>query len=166
MDIIIRKACVTDAADYAELYSQPIAQSQTLQLPYPGPEQWQEKLNNIPAGMYRYVAQLNGKVVGDIGLQHMQSPRVRHCASFGLAVHDAYQKRGIGQKLIAAILDLADNWLNIRRIQIEVFADNQAAIALYKKMGFNIEGEAIDSAFRQGQYVNTLYMARINNKNA
>ena len=59
------------------------------------------------------------------------------------------------------MLDLADNWLNIRRIELTVYSDNEAAVALYKKMGFVIEGEGKDFAFRNGRYVDAYYMARI-----
>ena len=57
--------------------------------------------------------------------------------------------------------ELADNWLNVRRIQIEVNTDNEAAIGLYKKHGFEIEGELVDASFRDGEFINTYSLARI-----
>jgi putative acetyltransferase len=68
---------------------------------------------------------------------------------------------GIGSLLIETVLDLADNWLNLLRLYIEVNTDNKAAIALYSKYGFDIEGEALYSAFRDGEYISTYYMARL-----
>jgi putative acetyltransferase len=65
---------------------------------------------------------------------------------------------------VVLAVELADNWLNVHRIEIDAFVDNHAALSLYKKFGFVIEGEAIDSAFRQGEYVNTYFLARINRK--
>ncbi|HFN0401367.1 TPA: GNAT family N-acetyltransferase, partial [Vibrio parahaemolyticus] len=79
----------------------------------------------------------------------------------GIGVHDQFHGLGVGSKLIETITELADNWLNVRRIQLEVNADNEAAIGLYKKHGFEIEGEAIDASFRDGEFINTYYMARI-----
>ncbi|CAG9000982.1 MAG: hypothetical protein CENE_02990 [Candidatus Celerinatantimonas neptuna] len=48
------------------------------------------------------------------------------------------------------MFDLCDSWLNIRRIEIEVYANNDAALCLYRKFGFKEEGYFKDFAFRQG----------------
>lgn len=166
MEIIVRPTTVEDAAALVEIYSQPKAQRETLQLPNPSVAMWVNKLSNLPVGMYSYVAEVDGKVVGNIGFQHSQRPRTAHIGSFGLGVHDSFHGIGVGSKLIETVIELADNWLNVRRIQIEVNADNEAAIGLYKKHGFEVEGEAVDGSFRNGEFINTYYMARIRpNKN-
>ncbi|MEX3070330.1 GNAT family N-acetyltransferase [Vibrio alginolyticus] len=166
MEIIVRPTTVEDAAALVEIYSQPKAQRETLQLPNPSVAMWVNKLSNLPVGMYSYVAEVDGKVVGNIGFQHSQRPRTSHTGSFGLGVHDSFHGIGVGSKLIETVIELADNWLNVRRIQIEVNADNEAAIGLYKKHGFEVEGEAVDGSFRNGEFINTYYMARIRpNKN-
>ncbi len=41
---------------------------------------------------------------------------------------------------MAAALDLADNWLNLSRVGLTVYVDNSAAVTLYKRFGFEIEG--------------------------
>lgn len=164
MEIIIRPSDIKDASGLCELYSQPLAQSQTLQLPLPTLSSWQKRLTDIPEGVYSYVAEIDGKIVGNIGFQHSQRPRTKHCASFGLGVHDDYHGLGIGRQLIETVIELADNWLNVHRIQIEVNTDNEKAIGLYKKLGFVIEGKAIDSCFRHGEYIDTYFMARVKTK--
>lgn len=161
MEIIVRPTAVEDAAALVEIYSQPKAQRETLQLPNPSLATWADRLSSIPAGVYSYVAEVDGKVVGNIGFHHSQRPRTSHTASFGIGVHDRFHGLGVGSKLIEIVTELADNWLNVRRIQIEVNADNEAAISLYKKHGFEIEGKAIDAVFRDGEFINTYYMARI-----
>ncbi|MGD8110942.1 GNAT family N-acetyltransferase [Vibrio sp. TRT 17S01] len=163
MDIVIRPTLVSDAAALCDIYSQPGAQRETLQLPKPSVEMWTKRLENIPSGVYSFVAEVDGKVVGNIGFEHSQRPRTRHCATFGIGVHDDYHGHGIGSQLIQTVVDLADNWLQVKRIQIEVNSDNDVAIACYKKFGFEIEGEAKCSAFRDGEYINTYFMARIRN---
>ena len=60
-----------------------------------------------------------------------------------------------------AALDLADNWLNLERIELKVYTDNAAGRALYEKFGFEIEGTHRRYAFREGQYVDAYSMARI-----
>jgi len=51
--------------------------------------------------------------------------------------------------------------LRIDRIELTVFADNPAAVALYKKFGFEIEGTGRNFALRNGEYVDAYYMARM-----
>ena len=63
--------------------------------------------------------------------------------------------------LLGAALEMADNWLNLQRVELTVYTDNPGAQALYRKFGFVEEGLARGFAFRQGEYVDALYMARI-----
>ena len=60
-----------------------------------------------------------------------------------------------------AALDLADNWLGVIRVDLKVYTDNEAGIALYEKFGFEIEGTHRRDAFRNGEYVDTYSMARL-----
>jgi L-phenylalanine/L-methionine N-acetyltransferase len=63
--------------------------------------------------------------------------------------------------LLTAAVDLADRWLNLSRLELTVYVDNAAAIALYKRFGFQQEGVLRHYAFRDGAYVDVLAMARI-----
>jgi putative acetyltransferase len=78
-----------------------------------------------------------------------------------MAVHDDYHGRGVGTALMVACLDLADNWLNLHRVDLDVYVDNEPALRLYKKFGFVIEGRLVDYAFRDGAYVDVYMMARL-----
>jgi putative acetyltransferase len=78
-----------------------------------------------------------------------------------MAVRDDWQGKGVGTLLMQAVVDLADRWLNLRRLELEVYTDNEAALRLYKKFGFEIEGTLIDYAFRDGQFVDSYCMARL-----
>ena len=51
--------------------------------------------------------------------------------------------------------------LQVRRVEINVFVDNSAGIALYQKLGFVEEGRARDYAFRDGRFCDVLMMARV-----
>src|SRR5712691_4482721 len=46
----------------------------------------------------------------------------------------------VGTALMTAAIDLADNWLDLSRLELTVYTDNEAAMRLYKKLGFVIEG--------------------------
>ena len=89
------------------------------------------------------------------------SPRRGHAGEVGLVVHPDWYRKGVGSALLVALLDLADNWLNLRRTELTVFADNEAAIRLYEKFGFEHEGRHRCYAFRNGAFADALCMARI-----
>ena len=61
----------------------------------------------------------------------------------------------------SCLLDLAENWLNIRRIGLQVYTDNERAIALYKNFGFEIEATHRALVFRDGEYGDAYSMARL-----
>jgi putative acetyltransferase len=86
---------------------------------------------------------------------------MRHVGSIGMAVRDDWQSKGVGTALMEAALDLADNWLNLTRVELRVYLDNSAAVALYERFGFEIEGTHRRLAFRNGEYVDAYSMARM-----
>ena len=53
-----------------------------------------------------------------------------------MGVADDLDGQGIGTALLEALLEAADNWLDIRRVELTVFVDNDAAIRLYERLGF------------------------------
>ncbi|MDD2472165.1 MAG: ribosomal protein S18-alanine N-acetyltransferase [Dehalococcoidales bacterium] len=56
-----------------------------------------------------------------------------------IAVREAYRRQGLGESLLICLLDLAVV-LNAVKATLEVRASNQAAITLYEKYGFVLEG--------------------------
>jgi L-phenylalanine/L-methionine N-acetyltransferase len=161
MPAVIRHAEPVDIDAIKAIYDQSSVYANTLQLPYQPVANWQ-KLYNAGGGFYNLVAEVEGKVVGQLGLQVCQSPRRRHVGEIGMGVSEEYQGQGIGSALLRAALDMADNWLNIRRMELTVYSSNEAAIALYERFGFEVEAELADFAFQYGNYVSALVMARIN----
>jgi putative acetyltransferase len=106
------------------------------------------------------VAEVDGAVVGNVSLHILTMPRVRHIAHLGIMVDADYQSQGIGRALMTAALDLADNWLMLKRIELDVFVDNQRAVSLYRSLGFVVEGTRKHAAVRNGEYVDDYLMAR------
>ncbi len=133
----------------------------TLQLPFRSVEVRREWVARQDPLVHGLVAELDGRVVGSLTLHVEANARRRHTGGIGMGVHDAYQGRGVGSALVAAALDLADNWLGLERLELTVFVDNAPAIALYKKFGFEIEGTARRFAWRNGEYVDAYTMARL-----
>jgi L-phenylalanine/L-methionine N-acetyltransferase len=133
----------------------------TMQLPFRSLEGRREQYHQIRPDMHSLVAEIDGRVVGQLGLHLEAAARRRHVGGIGMAVHDDFQGRGVGGAMMAAALDLADNWLNLHRLELEVYTDNPAAIRLYEKFGFAIEGTLRHFAFRDGEYVDAYEMARV-----
>jgi putative acetyltransferase len=160
--VIVRHAEPEDYKALHRIFSGPRAIAGTLQMPFPRAETWRERLSEPPEGLYSLVACVEGEVVGSLGLETSPARwRMRHVGSIGMAVRDDWQGKGVGTALMEAALDLADNWLNLTRIELTVYVDNSAAVALYKKFGFEIEGTHRRLAFRNGEYVDAYSMARI-----
>jgi L-phenylalanine/L-methionine N-acetyltransferase len=158
----IRRAEPDDCSAIYEIYSCPKAFAGTLQLPYPSREQWRQRLTDSGEGSYNLVAIAGDRVVGMIGLHTFPNkPRRRHVGTFGMGVHDDWQGKGIGTALMRACIDLADNWLNLTRLELEVYTDNEPAIRLYERFGFEREGTMRQHAFRDGRYVDSYAMARL-----
>jgi L-phenylalanine/L-methionine N-acetyltransferase len=133
----------------------------TLQLPFRSLDERREQWGQPRPGLHSLVAEHDGRVVGQLNLHQEPSPRRRHCGSIGMSVHDDFVGRGIGSALMVAALELADNWLGLRRIELTVYTDNVPAIRLYEKFGFVTEGTRRDFALRAGVYVDALAMARL-----
>jgi len=161
-DILIRRATADDAAALVRLFSAPRAMWGTLQVPYTSEEARRRRLVDPPEGTYPLVAEVDGEVVGQLTLHSNPTrPRRAHAGALGMAVRDDWHGRGVGTALMAACLDLADNWLNLTRVELEVYTDNEPALRLYKKFGFEIEGTLRRYAYRDGKWVDAYFMARL-----
>lgn len=159
--ITVRHAEPGDLEALHHIFSGPRVVEGTLQLPYGSVERTRKLLFEAPEGTYNLVACMDGEVVGELSLMVSRNSRRRHAGEIGMAVRDDWQGKGIGTALMQAALDLADNWLGLTRIELTVYADNAAGIALYEKFGFEIEGTHRRFAFRNGRYTDAYSMARI-----
>jgi L-phenylalanine/L-methionine N-acetyltransferase len=162
LEITVRRTEPDDYKALHRIFSGPRAVAGTLQMPLPSAETWRERLAEPPEGVYSLVACVEDEVVGNLSLHTSPTRwRMRHVGSIGMAVRDDWQGKGVGTALMEATLDLADNWLNLTRIELSVYVDNAPAIALYKKFGFEVEGTHRRFAFRKGEYVDAFSMARL-----
>lgn len=161
MTILIRRTEPTDAEGLQAVMTNKNAYTETLQLPNPSLAMWQKRLANIPDHVHPFVAVCDNEIVGHIWLTVALNPRRQHTAEIGMAVADNFHGQGIGTKLMQTAVTLADNWLNLQRLELTVYTDNKKAIGLYQKFGFEIEGEHKKFAFRNGEFVNAYAMARL-----
>lgn len=134
----------------------------TLQLPDMPVASRLEFLRKIEPGTCKLVAVAGEEIVGAAGL-HLpgMSLRRHHARSLGIGIAPHWQGRGLGAQLIGRLLDWADNWAGILRVELVVHADNERAQGLYRKMGFVEEGRYRAYALKDGRYVDALAMARL-----
>ncbi len=166
MNIHIRHSEKADIDAIRALYAQPSVYSNTLQTPFPSQEKWENVLGQHNPHFTSLVAVTEGEIAGQLGMEVFHNPRRKHVANIGMGVHAKWRRRGVGSALLQNAIDLAENWLAIRRIEIEVYTDNDAAIALYQRFGFQKEGTAPDYAFRNGSYMDVHLMARLAQRTA
>ena len=125
------------------------------------PLEWaQEFVSDIIAkGHAQVVALEEGTVVGwcDI-LPQRSRPGFQHCGSVGMGVVRAWRGRGLGKALLASCIERAFA-SGLTRIELEVYADNLPAIALYRRLGFAEEGRKRRARFLDGRYQDLLMMA-------
>ena len=158
----IRRAEADDCDALYEMFTATTVYSGTLQLPYPSREYWRKRLSENTDNIYNLVGIIDGSIVGMVSVDTFPyRPRRRHAGAIGISVHEDWQGKGVGKELMRAIVDLADNWLNLTRLELEVYADNGAAIRLYERFGFEVEGRLRQHAFRDGQFVDSIMMGRL-----
>ncbi|MCL4265275.1 MAG: GNAT family N-acetyltransferase [Anaerolineae bacterium] len=150
-----------DLDDLYHIFRLPEVARTTLQLPSQEIGHTRDRLKEAPPDLYRFVAEVDGRVVGMASLHQKQNPRERHAAGLGMMVHPDYWGRGIGSQLLDALVNLAGNWLQLTRVELEVNTDNLAAIRLYEKLGFVIEGTHRLHAYGDGRMADSHFMARL-----
>jgi RimJ/RimL family protein N-acetyltransferase len=101
----------------------------------------------------------DGLIVGRLSLARDQHPASAHVADLGLMVAATHRRQGIGR----ALLEEAVHWARERgvtKLELHVFPHNEAAIALYERLGYVREGYRHEHYRRGGRYYDAILMAR------
>ena len=105
---------------------------------------------------YAVVLLEGDEMIGCISLQNIDHLH-RH-AFLGIFLGPEYQGKGYGTQAIRLLLDYGFNTLNLHNIMLSVHADNRAGIACFKKAGFKEAGRRREWVFKDGKYVDVVYM--------
>jgi ribosomal protein S18 acetylase RimI-like enzyme len=112
---------------------------------------------NLAKDASQFVALDGARVVGFADALPDWAQATAHVGTFGMGVHAAYRRHGIGRRLIDAVIAKA-RVRGITRIQLEVRVDNAAAIALYRSTGFEAEAVKPRAMRFDGVYYEALQM--------
>lgn len=108
------------------------------------------------------VALAEARVVGFVSLSVQTPLRRRHAARMSGFVAPEWQRRGVGSALAAALLDWADRWAGLLRIELDLQDGNEAALAFARRLGFEAEGVLRAAVLRDGAFVDLHALARLN----
>jgi RimJ/RimL family protein N-acetyltransferase len=98
------------------------------------------------------------EIIGYIQIRDIQP--IHRSAMIGIRIGDAGQRgRGKGREALGLAIDYCWNQLNLTRLALTVFADNNRAIALYDALGFTREGVLERALFIDGKWVDLALMA-------
>lgn len=106
------------------------------------------------------VAESGGDIVGYISAQRGTPRRIRHTAYVITGIRKAFRGQGIGSDFFARL----DAWARksgVTRLELTLICSNEAALRLYEKNGFAIEGTRKRSMFTGGDYADEFYMAKL-----
>lgn len=116
-------------------------------------------INNAPKSGF-FIALENDEILGYLMIKSENLSRTSHRASIAIGVHSNSRGKGVGTTLFEYIT----NWAKqekIYRLELTVIENNEQAIHLYKKMGFEIEGVKKASLQINDSFVNELYMSKL-----
>jgi len=158
-DLIIRPILLQDAEALWTIARQEGVIETTMALPSLRLEQRLKSLSELSENDHYMVAERATQVLGVAGLT-VGTGRVRHSGSLFVYVARQHQGQGIGTRLVQTLLDLADQWLLLRRVELTVLTENEGAKHLYERLGFVVEGCRKISVISQGELKDEWLMAR------
>lgn len=103
---------------------------------------------------------IDGKLVGNVSVRQAGGvKRIRHRATLGISVLKDYWGRGVGSMLMDAAIQTAES-AGYAQIELQTAADNERAIRLYEKFGFETYGRCPRALRRESGYVDEIEMVK------
>jgi RimJ/RimL family protein N-acetyltransferase len=164
--LIIREIKESDAEEFLNLCKKIDAETQFMMFePGERPITLEEQKDEIKEILLRnnqtiFVTENDGQLIGYLAAYGGRYKRNRHSVYVITGILQAFTSQGIGTRLFEEL----EKWARenrIHRLELTVMAHNEAALALYKKMGFEIEGRKQHSFVLNGSYVDEYCMAKL-----
>ncbi|WP_242468549.1 GNAT family N-acetyltransferase [Burkholderia plantarii] len=158
--MVIRALRGDDAEALHALLSRPALAAWRIEAPHRSLAWRRDWLGKLLAQRHGFGAWVDGTLAGFGELAPLRLRR-HHAATLELAVHDDWRRRGVGTALLREMLGFADRWLGLRRLELDLRADDTAALALYASFGFETEGFRRGGLLRDGMLVDLRMLARL-----
>jgi putative acetyltransferase len=158
--IVVRPARPGDAGPFLRLYREVAAEGQHI------------RTEHVTRSVHHYrrrfrgswtergavlVALADRELVGHLSISREDHPVTRHVATFGMAVAAPWRGRGVGSLLLAEALRWA-RAVGVEKVELSVYPNNEAAIALYRKFGFAEEGRLVGHSKKSYGYQDEVLM--------
>ena len=102
----------------------------------------------------------DGRLVGNVSIRQVSGvKRMRHRANLGILVLKEYWGRGIGSMLMDAAIQTAQS-ADYAQLELETAADNERAIRLYQRFGFEQCGRCPRALKRENGYADEIEMVK------
>jgi ribosomal protein S18 acetylase RimI-like enzyme len=152
-DIVIRPIALADIAGSRDCVAEVMRERQWLAFvePFSLADTASFVARNLSAGNPHYVVAHGENIVGWCDICRQVPPVYAHDAMMGMGLCDGYRRRGLGERPLRAALDAA-RVAGLERVSLTVYARNTGALALYRKVGFVIEGTRVRGKKLEGQY--------------
>jgi RimJ/RimL family protein N-acetyltransferase len=107
------------------------------------------------------ISETDGLIVSMANIECSGKIRTRHVGQMGISILPDWRGVGLGTAILRAMIDWAAAYSVIEKLSLGVWAANQPAIGLYKRMGFLEEGRKVREAkFADGSYDDMVCMYR------
>lgn len=158
--VTVRPVALADVAAWRDCVAEVMRERRWLAFvePFPLAESAAFVAGNIADGNPHVVADDGDNIVGWCDIRRYAVPSYAHDATMGMGLRLANRGRGIGERLLRAALDQARS-AGFERVSLSVYAKNTAAFALYRKVGFVIEGTRVRGKKLDGKYDDVHMMA-------
>ncbi len=168
LSFVIREAEVSDAGALVVYFKQVAAESHFLSFDETEFTKTQEEqaallqdFKDKENQIYLVACLGSGEIIGQLSVWSTHKKRSRHAGEFGIVVKKKYWGRGVGSKLLQAMLEWARSHPIISRLSLTVQEDNEVAIRQYKRLGFEEEGRDRKASLVNGKYYDLIRMGML-----
>ncbi|MBV9690904.1 MAG: GNAT family N-acetyltransferase [Ktedonobacteraceae bacterium] len=164
--MLVRSIVASDAEQFLDLCLQLDKETQFMLLE-PGERattvvQQQAQIERILSqdNQHIFVAEDDGLLVGYLGAFGEHFKRSKHRVYIVVGILRAFSGHGLGTRLFRE-MEIWARQRHLHRLELTVITHNTAAVALYKKQGFEIEGLRKHALYVNGAYTDEYYMTKL-----
>ena len=119
-------------------------------------QRFDELLEEPDRTVMRFVIEVDGELIGECQLHFID--HYRGSCELGIALGREYWAKGFGQDAVRTLVHFAFRDLHLRKVGLEVLADDERAIGAYRKVGFVEEGRLRAHSWFEGEFHDALVM--------